>query len=100
VTRTQGAIRIMHRENISGSIVNILSVSAHGGRSFLTAYCASKAAQLNLTKNNAFALLAPCYPRQWCVSRLDGDAGRKHYARELDGGGEQIGRPWALGADG
>ncbi len=52
----QEAVRIMKREKISGSIVNIQSMSAHGGQSFITAYCASKGALATLTKNAAHAL--------------------------------------------
>ena len=53
----QDAIRVMKREQIEGAIVNILSVSAHGGQSFLAAYAASKMALGTLTKNTAFAVL-------------------------------------------
>lgn len=52
----QEAVRIMKREKISGSIVNILSMSAHGGQPFITAYCASKGALSILTKNAAHSL--------------------------------------------
>jgi len=53
----QDAIRIMQREKISGSIINILSMSAHGGQPFLTPYSMSKGALLTLTKNVAFAVM-------------------------------------------
>jgi NAD(P)-dependent dehydrogenase (short-subunit alcohol dehydrogenase family) len=53
----QEAIRIMKREKIQGSIVNILSMSAHGGQPFLTPYSMSKGALLTLTKNVAFAVM-------------------------------------------
>jgi NAD(P)-dependent dehydrogenase (short-subunit alcohol dehydrogenase family) len=53
----QEAARIMRRERIRGTIVNILSMSAHGGQPFITAYCASKGALLTLTKNVAFSLM-------------------------------------------
>lgn len=53
----QDAVRIMLRERIEGAIVNILSMSAHGGQSFLTPYAASKTALLGLTRNIAFSLL-------------------------------------------
>lgn len=52
----QEAVRVMKREKISGSIVNIISMSAHGGQPFITAYCASKGALATLTKNAAHAL--------------------------------------------
>lgn len=53
----QDAVRVMLRERVEGSIVNILSMSGHGGQSFLTAYSASKTALGALTKNVAFSLL-------------------------------------------
>lgn len=52
----QEAVRVMKREGHGGSIVNILSMSAHGGQPFITAYCASKGALATLTKNAAHAL--------------------------------------------
>lgn len=54
----QATARIMLREKISGSIVNVLSVVAHGGPPFITAYSASKGALLTLTKNVAFGLMS------------------------------------------
>ncbi len=54
----QDAVKIMQREKIAGSIVNILSMSAHGGQPFLTPYSMSKGALLTLTKNVAFALMS------------------------------------------
>jgi NAD(P)-dependent dehydrogenase (short-subunit alcohol dehydrogenase family) len=53
----QGVSRLMVEKNISGSILNILSMSSYGGQPFLAAYSASKAALLTLTKNSAFALM-------------------------------------------
>ncbi|MDE3175565.1 MAG: SDR family oxidoreductase [Pseudomonadota bacterium] len=53
----QGAANIMKREKIAGSIVNIQSMSAHGGQAFIAAYCASKGALAALTKNVAHALV-------------------------------------------
>src|SRR5947209_2775747 len=53
----QGAVNIMKREKIAGSIVNIQSMSAHGGQPFISAYCASKGALAVLTKNVAHALV-------------------------------------------
>ncbi|WP_342361039.1 SDR family oxidoreductase [Terrarubrum flagellatum] len=54
----QDAIRIMQREKISGSIVNIQSMSAHGGQPFLTPYSMSKGALMILTKNVAFSVMS------------------------------------------
>jgi len=53
----QGAVTIMRREKTQGSIVNIQSMSAHGGQPFITAYCASKGALATLTRNVAHSLL-------------------------------------------
>lgn len=53
----QDAAAIMRREGISGAIVNIGSMSAHGGQPFLTAYSASKGALATLTRNAAFSLM-------------------------------------------
>jgi NAD(P)-dependent dehydrogenase (short-subunit alcohol dehydrogenase family) len=53
----QETVRIMRREKIAGSIVNIQSMSAHGGQPFITAYCASKGALATFTRNVAHSLL-------------------------------------------
>jgi NAD(P)-dependent dehydrogenase (short-subunit alcohol dehydrogenase family) len=53
----QGAATIMRREKVPGSIVNIQSMSAHGGQPFIAAYCASKGALATLTRNVAHALV-------------------------------------------
>ena len=53
----QDAAKIMRRESIAGAIVNILSMSAHGGQPFITAYSGSKGALATLTKNAAFSLM-------------------------------------------
>jgi NAD(P)-dependent dehydrogenase (short-subunit alcohol dehydrogenase family) len=53
----QEAAKVMRREEIPGAIVNILSMSSHGGQPFITAYSASKGALLTLTKNVAFGLM-------------------------------------------
>jgi len=53
----QDAAKLMRREKTAGSVVNIQSMSAHGGQPFICAYSASKAALAVLTKNAAFALM-------------------------------------------
>jgi len=53
----QDAAKIMRRERIEGAMVNILSMSAHGGQPFISAYCGSKGALATLTKNAAFSLM-------------------------------------------
>jgi len=51
----QDAIKIMLRERIAGSIVNLITMSGYGGQPFITAYCSSKGALVTLTRNVAFA---------------------------------------------
>ncbi|TQI75506.1 NAD(P)-dependent dehydrogenase (short-subunit alcohol dehydrogenase family) [Bosea sp. AK1] len=53
----QDAADLMRRQDIPGAIVNIQSMSAHGGQPFLSAYSVSKAALAALTKNAAYGLL-------------------------------------------
>jgi NAD(P)-dependent dehydrogenase (short-subunit alcohol dehydrogenase family) len=53
----QEAIKLMRRQNIEGTIVNIGSMSGMAGQPFIAAYCASKGALETLTKNTAYALL-------------------------------------------
>lgn len=52
----QGLVHHLRERRAPGSIVNVLSMSAHAGQSFLTPYSASKGALMTLTKNvaNAF----------------------------------------------
>ncbi len=51
------AAKIMKREGIAGSIVNIGSVAAHAGQDFLYAYSASKIALRAITKSAAHSLM-------------------------------------------
>jgi NAD(P)-dependent dehydrogenase (short-subunit alcohol dehydrogenase family) len=53
----QDALRIMRRERIEGTIVNIITMSSYGGQSFITAYCSSKGALVTLTRNVAFSVM-------------------------------------------
>jgi NAD(P)-dependent dehydrogenase (short-subunit alcohol dehydrogenase family) len=52
----QAALKVMDREQIEGAMVNIISVNAHGGTSFLTPYSASKGALSTLTRNFAHSV--------------------------------------------
>ena len=52
----QESARLMRRAATGGSIVNILSVSAHGGQRKLTPYSVSKGALATLTKNAGHSL--------------------------------------------
>ncbi|WP_421915055.1 SDR family oxidoreductase [Mesorhizobium sp.] len=51
----QGVVAHLLEKKAAGSIVNVLSMSAHCGQSFLTAYSTSKGALMTLTKNVANA---------------------------------------------
>jgi NAD(P)-dependent dehydrogenase (short-subunit alcohol dehydrogenase family) len=53
----QESIKMMRREGVEGSIVNIGSVSAYGSVPFLTPYATSKGALMTLTKNVAYAIM-------------------------------------------
>jgi NAD(P)-dependent dehydrogenase (short-subunit alcohol dehydrogenase family) len=53
----QETVKIMRREKIEGAIVNIQSMSGHGGQPFITAYCSSKGALAALTRNVAHSLI-------------------------------------------
>jgi NAD(P)-dependent dehydrogenase (short-subunit alcohol dehydrogenase family) len=53
----QGAIRIMIEKGIAGSILNIISMSSHGGQPFLSPYSTSKGALVTLTRNVARSVL-------------------------------------------
>lgn len=53
---TQEVVRRLEAARRPGSIVNIITMSSHGGQPFLTAYSSSKGALATLTKNTAHAL--------------------------------------------
>jgi NAD(P)-dependent dehydrogenase (short-subunit alcohol dehydrogenase family) len=53
----QDAARLMIEKRVEGAMVNILSMSGHGGQPFIIAYCGSKGALAILTKNAAFSLM-------------------------------------------
>lgn len=52
----QGALKLMIEKDVQGSIVNIISMSSHGGQPFLTPYSASKGALVTLTRNVAHSV--------------------------------------------
>ncbi|MEM9653916.1 MAG: SDR family oxidoreductase [Actinomycetota bacterium] len=51
------AAKLMKREGVEGSMVNVGSVAAHGGPDFLYPYSATKAALQAITRNAAFSLM-------------------------------------------
>ena len=53
----QDAVKLMIRDGVEGSIVNIGSISSTAGQPFISAYCASKGALATLTRNSAYALM-------------------------------------------
>jgi len=53
---TQEVVRRLKAARRPGAVVNIITMSSHGGQPFLTAYAASKGALATLTKNTAHAL--------------------------------------------
>ena len=53
----QDTAKIMIRENVQGTMVNIGSASAHAGQPFIAPYCASKGALATLTRNSGYALM-------------------------------------------
>lgn len=53
----QGTIRIMRREHIAGSIVNVGSVASYGSMPYLTPYSTSKGALMTLTRNVAYSVM-------------------------------------------
>ena len=53
----QQTVKVMIREKVKGSIINIGSMSAQAGQPFIIAYCSSKGALATLTRNAAYSLL-------------------------------------------
>jgi NAD(P)-dependent dehydrogenase (short-subunit alcohol dehydrogenase family) len=53
----QGALQLMIEKNIAGAIVNIISMSSHGGQPFLCPYSTSKGALVTVTKNVAHSVV-------------------------------------------
>jgi NAD(P)-dependent dehydrogenase (short-subunit alcohol dehydrogenase family) len=53
----QGTIRIMRREGIAGTIVNVGSVASYGSVPYLTPYAASKGALMSLSRNVAYSVM-------------------------------------------
>ena len=56
-TQMQESIKIMRRDEVQGTIAHVLSMAAHSGMPFLTAYSSSKGALVTMIKNVANAVL-------------------------------------------
>lgn len=84
----QEAVKLMIRDGIEGSIVNIGSISATAGQPFIAAYCASKGALATLTRNSGYALLG----NRIRVNQLDigwmASDGEDRIQREFHGAGD------------
>jgi len=61
----QGAVSDMVSRGAPGTIVNIISMAAHGGQPYLSPYSAAKAGLAGLTRNAAFA-------HRWDKVRING----------------------------
>jgi NAD(P)-dependent dehydrogenase (short-subunit alcohol dehydrogenase family) len=61
----QGVVQEMLRRGQGGTIVNVITMSAHGGQPYLAPYATSKAALVGLTKNAAHA-------HRWDRVRING----------------------------
>ena len=61
----QAAVKDMVARGAGGSIVNIITMSSHGGQPYLAPYVASKSALAGLTRNAAFA-------HRWDRIRING----------------------------
>lgn len=61
----QAAVRDMVRRQSPGTVVNIITMSAHGGQPYLAPYAATKAGLVGLTKNAAHA-------HRWDRIRING----------------------------
>lgn len=97
----QRTARVMVREGIRGTIVNVLSISSHGGQPFLATYCASKAALATFTKNTANALLqhrirVNALNPGWMSTPAEDDIQRRYHDAE-DGWQERAGKELPFG---
>ena len=61
----QAAVADMLRRHSAGTIVNIITMSAHGGQPYLAPYVAAKAGLIGLTRNAAYA-------HRWDRIRING----------------------------
>ena len=86
----QGVVRHLIDTGQPGSIVNILSMVAHCGQSYLTPYSASKGALATLTKNVANAFAAKRIRRNGIPDWMDGYPRRKRDPAEVPRRGRRL----------
>jgi NAD(P)-dependent dehydrogenase (short-subunit alcohol dehydrogenase family) len=84
----QAVVQDMLRRGEAGTIVNVITMSAHGGQPYLAPYATSKAALVGLTKNAAHA-------HRWDRIRINGvnigwteTAGEDAVQRKFHGAGD------------
>ena len=84
----QAAVADMITRGAAGSIVNVITMSAHGGQPYLAPYVAAKAGLVGLTKNTAHA-------HRWDKIRINGinigwteTAGEDEIQRRFHGAGD------------
>jgi NAD(P)-dependent dehydrogenase (short-subunit alcohol dehydrogenase family) len=84
----QAAVADMITRGAAGSIVNVITMSAHGGQPYLAPYVAAKAGLVGLTKNTAHA-------HRWDKIRINGinigwteTAGEHEIQRRFHGAGD------------
>ena len=82
----QAAVADMLRRHSAGTVVNIITMSAHGGQPYLSPYVAAKAGLIGLTRNAAYA-------HRWDRIRINGinigwteTEGEDHIQRAYHGG--------------
>ncbi len=80
----QAVARRLKEAGRPGSVVNVITMSSHGGQPFLTAYSASKGALATLTKNTAFGL-RPLRIRVNGINMGWADTPGEHVIQQRDG---------------
>jgi NAD(P)-dependent dehydrogenase (short-subunit alcohol dehydrogenase family) len=97
----QHTAKVMRARQIQGSIINIGSISALAGQSFIAAYCASKGGLNTLTRNSAHALLPDrirvnCLNIGWMDSEGEDAIQREHHGAD-DGWQQKAGKQLPFG---
>ncbi|PWS35017.1 short-chain dehydrogenase [Falsiroseomonas bella] len=81
---TQAMARRLKEAGKPGAVVNVITMSSHGGQPFLTAYSASKGALATLTKNTALGL-RPLRIRVNGINMGWADTPGEHVIQQRDG---------------